>query len=102
MLRVFANSTGDQGSILGRVIPKTPKMLLNTSLFNTQHYQVWIKGKVEQSKEGVASSPTSWCSGYGKKSLRVINFTYIYIYICVCVCVCVRVCVCVCINLKKF
>ena len=26
-------------------------MVLDTSLFNTQHYKVYIKGKVEQSKE---------------------------------------------------
>ena len=33
--RVFANSPGDQGSIPGRVIPKTLKMILDTSLLNT-------------------------------------------------------------------
>ena len=33
--RVFANGPGDQGSIPGRVIPKTFKMGLDTSLFNT-------------------------------------------------------------------
>ena len=30
---------------------KTLKMLLDTSLLNTQQYKVRIKGKVEQSKE---------------------------------------------------
>ena len=49
--RVFANGLRDQGSILGRVISKTQKMVLNPSLFNTQHYKVWIKGRVEQSRE---------------------------------------------------
>ena len=34
--RVFANGPGDQGSIPGRIIPKTLKMVLSTSLFNTQ------------------------------------------------------------------
>ena len=34
--RVFANGPGDLGSIPGRVIPKTLKMLLDTSLLNTQ------------------------------------------------------------------
>ena len=29
--RVFANSPGDLGSIPGRVIPKTSKMLIDTS-----------------------------------------------------------------------
>ena len=26
-------------------------MLLDASLFGTQHYKVWIKGKVEKSRE---------------------------------------------------
>ena len=45
--RVFANSPGDLGSIPGRIIPKTLKMVLDTSLLNTQQYKVHIKGKVE-------------------------------------------------------
>ena len=35
----------------GRVIPKTLKMVLDTSLLNTQQYKVGIKGKEEQSRE---------------------------------------------------
>ena len=34
-----------------QVIPKTQKMLLYASLFNTQHYKVRVKGKMEQSRE---------------------------------------------------
>ena len=49
--RVFANGKGDLVSIPGRVIPKTFKMVLDTSLLNTQHYKVLIKGKMEQSRE---------------------------------------------------
>ena len=49
--RVFANGLGDLGSVPGRVIPKTLKMVLDTSLLNTQQYKVRIKGKVEQSRE---------------------------------------------------
>ena len=45
MVRVFANGPGDLGSIPGRVIPKTLKMVLDTSLLNTQQYKVRIKGK---------------------------------------------------------
>ena len=41
MVRVFANGLGDLGSIPGRVIPKTPKMIL----------------KVEQSKEWSSTLP---------------------------------------------
>ena len=70
-VRVFANGPGDLGSIPGRVIPKTQKMVLDASLLNTQHYEVRIKGKVEQSREGVAPSPTPWCSSYWKGNLRV-------------------------------
>ena len=29
----------------------TQKMVLDASLLNTQHYKVWIKGEVEQSRE---------------------------------------------------
>ena len=42
---------GDLCSIPGRVIPKTIKMVLDTSLVKTQKYKVCIKGKVEQSRE---------------------------------------------------
>ena len=56
-VRVFANGPGDLGSIPGRVIPKTQKMVLDASLLNTQHYKMQIKGKVEPSREGVAPSP---------------------------------------------
>ena len=45
--RVFANGLGGLGSISGRVIPKTLKMVLDTSLLNTQQYKVCIKGKVK-------------------------------------------------------
>ena len=44
--RMFANGPGDLGSIPGRVIPKTLKMVLDTSLLNTQQYKVRIKGKM--------------------------------------------------------
>ena len=37
VIRVFANGPGDLGSISGRVISKTQKMVLDISLLNTQH-----------------------------------------------------------------
>ena len=43
----FANGPGDLGSIPGHVIPKTLKMVPDTSLLNTQKYKVGIEGKVE-------------------------------------------------------
>ena len=56
----FANGLGDPCSIPGRIIPKTLKMVLDTSLLNTQQYKVCIKGKVEPSREG--SSTLSYSS----------------------------------------
>ena len=55
--REFANGPGDLGSIPGRVIPKILKMILYTSLLNTQQYKVCIKGEVEQSKERSSALP---------------------------------------------
>ena len=55
--RVFANGLEDLGSIPGRVIPKTLKMVLDTYLLNTQQYKVRIKGKVEQSWEMSGALP---------------------------------------------
>ena len=49
--RVFLNGLGDLGSIPGSVIPKTLKMVLDTSLLNIQQYKLRIEGKVEQSGE---------------------------------------------------
>ena len=56
-VRVFANETGDLGSIPGRVVPKTQKMVLDASLLNTQHYKVRITGKVEQFRERCSALP---------------------------------------------
>ena len=53
---MFVNGPQDRGLILGQVKPKTPKMVLDVALFNTHHYKVRFKGKVEQSREGVAPS----------------------------------------------
>ena len=51
MIKAFANGPGDQGSISGRVIAKTKKMVLDSTLLNTKHYKASIKGKVKQSSE---------------------------------------------------
>ena len=53
----LANSPGDRGSIPSRVIPKTLKMVLDTSFLHTQQYKVRIKGKVEQSWERSSTLP---------------------------------------------
>ena len=57
MVRVFANGPKDLRSIPGRVIPKSPKMVLDASLLNTQQYKIRIKGKVERSKERSSALP---------------------------------------------
>ena len=49
--REFANGPGDLGSVPGCIIPKTLKMVVDTSLLNTHRYKIRIKGKVEQSRE---------------------------------------------------
>ena len=86
---VFANGQGDQGLIPGQVIPKIKKMVLDTSLLNTLHYKVWIKGKVEQSSKRCSDLPyTNKIRAFVLPSTMVANFTftyiiniYIYIYI---------------------
>ena len=57
MVKLFANGPGDQGSIPGRIIPKTLQMVLDATLLNTQYYKVRIKGKVEQSRERSSALP---------------------------------------------
>ena len=57
MSRVFANDSGDPGSIPRRVKPKTKKMVVDAALFNTKHYKVKIKGKAKQSREWSSTLP---------------------------------------------
>ena len=63
MGKVFATGPGDRGSI-------------DAALLTTQHYKVKIKGKVKQSREVIAPSPTPRCSSNWKGSFRVTNFTF--------------------------
>ena len=85
MISMFTNDLGDQGSIPVWVRPKTLKMVLNVSLLNTQHYQVWIKAKWINPRKRIVSFSTLQCSSYRKESLQVaLNYgwtTYLYIYI---------------------
>ena len=55
--RVFVNDPGDLGSIPGGFILNTLKMVLDTSLLNTQQYKGRIEGKVEQSRERSSALP---------------------------------------------
>ena len=63
-------------------------MVLDTTLLNTQHYKLRIKGKVDPSKDVVATEK----GAFGSSSITIANFTYIYIYIYIYICVCVCVC----------
>ena len=73
---VDMNGPEDWGSIPGRVIPKTKKKkVLDASLFNTQHYKVWIKGKWRNPGKRVAPSSTPWCSSYGKGAFELPSTT---------------------------
>ena len=64
---------------------KDSKMVLDTALLNTQHYNVRIKGKVEQSREWSSALPYTSCviatekRAFGLPSSKVTNFIYIYI-----------------------
>ena len=62
MSRVFAHGPGDRGSIPGRVISKTQKMVLDADLHNNQHNKVKIKGKKEQSSEWSSALPNTLVS----------------------------------------
>ena len=77
--RVFANGLGDMGSIPGRVIPKTLKMVLDTFLLNTRQYKVPIKGKVQQFRERRSALPyTSIVTlDYSHRLYLLIFFSYI-------------------------
>ena len=70
MVKVFAKSPGDLCSIPGQVIPKTQKMILDTSLLDPQHYKVVVKWS--NPGKWVAPAPTPWCRTCRKGSLRVI------------------------------
>ena len=58
-VKMFAKGPGDLGSNPSHVIPKTLKMVLDTSLLNTKQYKVHIKGKVEQSWERSSALPNT-------------------------------------------
>ena len=83
---MFANGQGDRDSIPGRVTPKTQKMVLDATLLKTQHYKVWIKGKVGQSKErnppllyhGVVAIEKG---AFRSLLAKVANFTYLHVQI---------------------
>ena len=60
-------------------------MVLDATLFNTQHYKVRIKGKVKQSRERSSTLPLHLGvvaiekGAFGSPSTIVANFTFTYI-----------------------
>ena len=80
MSRMFANGPGDQNSVPGHVILKTQKMVLDASLFITQHYELRIKGKVEQSRKRSCTLPYT----YRKGSLQVTLDYSCQLYLLIC------------------
>ena len=81
--RVFTNDLGDQGSILVEPYQRLKKIVLDTSLLNTQYYKVCIKSQVEQSRERSSTQPYYLCvvaiekGPFGLPLIAVANFTYI-------------------------
>ena len=71
MFRVFTNGPGDLYSIPGRVVPKTQKMVLETALLTLGIIRYVSRVKWSNTRKGVVSSPTLWCSSYQKGNPRV-------------------------------
>ena len=68
MVRVFANSPGDLGSIPGWVILKGSK---NGTCLMLSIIRYELRVKWSNPGKGVAPSPSPWCSSYRKGSLWV-------------------------------
>ena len=64
MVRMFANSLGDWGSIPGWVTPKTPKWYLMLPCLALSIIRCTSRVKWSNPGNGVAPSPTPCCSSY--------------------------------------
>ena len=75
--RVFANGSGDWGSILGPVIPKTQKMVFDSALLKAHHEKARVmwsnpgKGVTSPLHLGVVAVKKGAC---GSPSTKVANF----------------------------
>ena len=58
MYRIFAHDPGDWGSIIGRVKPKTQKMIHDASLLEIHRYKQRIQSKKSNPGRGVTPSST--------------------------------------------
>ena len=54
MVRMFTYDPGIMGLIPGGIIPKTLKIIIDSSLRNTHNYEVLVKSKWSNSEKGVA------------------------------------------------
>ena len=81
MVRVFADGPGDSGSIPGRVIPKTLRIVLDAFLLNTRYYKVRFKVEVEQSRERSSALRVVGIEkgSFWSSSTTVANFTFLFI-----------------------
>ena len=80
--RVFASGPGDRGFNPRSSHTKDLKMIPDTSLLNTQHYKIPIKGKVEQSRERNSALPyTSVFVAIEKRSILVALGYSLQIYL---------------------
>ena len=68
---VECSPMGDQGSIPGRVIPKTLKWYLTPPCLTLSNIKWGSRVTWSNPGKGVAPSPTSWCINYWKGSLLV-------------------------------
>ena len=69
VVRVFVNGPGDLGSIPGRVILKTQKMVLPCLTLSIIRYRSRLKWS--NPGKGAGPFPTPWCCSYRKGRLRV-------------------------------
>ena len=76
MSRVFTNGLGDRGSIPGRVIPKTQKIVLDAALLSTK---VTIKSKVEQSRKWRCA--LLFISGHPRRLLHYSSYNFLFLFL---------------------
>ena len=77
---MFANGQRDPSSILGRVIPKTIKWYLDTSLLNSQHYKNPEKSRERSSTPLHLGVVAIEKGAFGSPLTTVANFTFLTLY----------------------
>ena len=77
-INFLLNGPGDQGSISGRLVPQSQKMVAGAAMLNTQHHVIRIKGKVEQFRECSSTLP-SYCKGIPRVTHDKVRQLYLLI-----------------------